>query len=220
MSLTRPAFPLVIAAPSGAGKTTLARMLVARTPGLVFSISATTRPPRPREQDGRDYHFVDDETFSRMIDCNELVEWAVVHGKRYGTPRREITAALNSGRTVVLDIDVQGARQVRKMFADALLVFVLPPSADELASRLTARASEDADERRRRLANARREIQAAREFDYAVVNDELERTHGEIEAIVHAEWARVDRLRGLSDHTAALCRELDALISHGYRPDD
>lgn len=213
MSLARPAFPLVLAAPSGAGKTTLARMLVEGTPGLVFSISATTRPPRPREQDGRDYHFVDDETFSRMIERNELAEWAVVHGRRYGTPRREITAALDSGRTVVLDIDVQGARQVRRMFADALLIFVLPPSADELARRLTGRASEDGAERRRRLANARREIAAAPEFDYVVVNDDLGRAYGDIEAIVRAEWARVARLRGLPAHTSALCHQLDTLIS-------
>ncbi len=187
-------------------------MLVERTPGLVFSISATTRPPRPREQDGRDYHFVDDATFTRMIERNELAEWAVVHGRRYGTPRREITAALGTGNTVVLDIDVQGARQVRKMFASALLIFVLPPSAEELARRLTGRASEDSDERRRRLANACREIDAAPEFDYVVVNEEVDQAFGEIEAIVRAEWARVARLKDLPAHAESLRRGLESLI--------
>lgn len=215
MSITRPAFPLVIAAPSGAGKTTLAHMLVDRNDGVTFSISATTRAARPREQDGRDYHFVDDATFDRMIERNELAEWAVVHGRRYGTPRREITAAVEHGRTVVLDIDVQGARLVRKVFADALLVFVLPPSADELGRRLSGRASEDVDERRRRLTNARRELEAAPEFDYVVVNDDLDSAYARLQAILHAEWARVHRIPHLDDHVRHFRRDLDTLIAEG-----
>ena len=214
MSFQRPAFPVVIAAPSGAGKTTLARMLVDNNDGVVFSISATTRPARPKEQDGRDYHFVDDDTFDRMIERNELAEWAVVHGRRYGTPRREITGAIQQGRTVVLDIDVQGARQVRKMFADALMIFVLPPSAEELARRLSGRASEDPLERRRRLDNARQELQAVPEFEYVVVNDDLEQAYGEIEAIVRAEWGRARRIGGLENHARAMIRDLEEIIRH------
>jgi guanylate kinase len=213
MSLPRPPLAVVLSAPSGAGKTTLARLLVERNPEITFSISATTRPPRPREQDGHDYHFIDDATFDRMIERDELAEWAVVHGRRYGTPRREVTTAVERGRTVLLDIDIQGARQVRRMFPDALLVFVLPPSAAELDRRLTGRASEDPNERRRRLVNARREVEAVSEFDFVVVNDDLEQALARVEAIIHAEWARVRRARELQAHTGSLIRELDDLIS-------
>jgi guanylate kinase len=212
VSLSRPAFPVVLAAPSGAGKTTLVRMLVERNPDLAFSISATTRPPRPREQDGRDYHFVDDATFDRMIERNELVEWAVVHGRRYGTPRREVTGPMEAGTTVLLDIDVQGARQVKRIFPGALLIFVLPPSATELARRLTGRASEDPEQRRRRLANARRELDAVAEFDFAIVNEDVEQALAGVEAILRAEWSRVARIPDLARHAGALLHELDALI--------
>jgi guanylate kinase len=212
VSFARPAIPVVIAAPSGAGKTTLAHMLVDRHDDVVFSISATTRAPRPKEHDGKDYHFVDDATFDRMIARNDLAEWAVVHGRRYGTPRREITSAIERRRTVVLDIDVQGARQVRKMFSDALLVFVLPPSADELARRLTGRASEDPEERRRRLVNARRELEAVGEFDYVIVNQELDEAYRQLESVLHAEWSRVRRIHDLERHARELRDGLDALI--------
>ncbi|MDX1579267.1 MAG: guanylate kinase [Gemmatimonadota bacterium] len=215
MSLQRPALPVVLAAPSGAGKTTLAHMLVDRHDDVVFSISATTREPRPGETDGSDYHFVDDDTFNRMIEHNKLAEWAVVHGRRYGTPRQEITDAIQRGRTVVLDIDVQGARQVKKMFPEALMIFVLPPSAEELARRLTGRASEDDVERRRRLGNARKELEAVSEFEFVVVNDELEEAYAEIEAIVRAEWSRAERLLGLRDHARGMIAALDEIIRHG-----
>lgn len=212
MSFARPAFPIVLAAPSGAGKTTLARLLVDRNDDVSFSISATTRAARPRERDGHDYHFVDDATFDRMIERNELAEWAVVHGRRYGTPRREITAAIERGRTVVLDIDVQGARQVKKMFTEALLIFVLPPSAEELYRRLYDRASEDPEERARRLRNARRELEAVGEFEYVIINDNLDRAYERLEGIVRAEWTRVRRIRNVEEYARELRRDLDALI--------
>ncbi|MFW5947809.1 MAG: guanylate kinase [Gemmatimonadota bacterium] len=215
MSLQKPAIPVVIAAPSGTGKTTLARMLVDRNDDVVFSISATTRPPRPGEQDGHHYHFVGADTFQRMVEQNELAEWAVVHGQRYGTPRREITSALEQGKTVVLDIDVQGARQVRRTFPNALTIFVLPPSARELAQRLTGRESEDDIERRRRLDNARKELAAVPEFQYVVVNDELEQAYRAIEAVVRAEWARAERISNVEAHTRRLITDLDELIRHG-----
>jgi guanylate kinase len=212
MSFTRPAIPVVLAAPSGTGKTTLARLLVERNDQVTFSISATTRRARPGEKDGRDYHFVDDATFDRMIERNELAEWAVVHGRRYGTPRSEITAAIQQGRTVVLDIDVQGARQVRRVFADAVLVFVLPPSASELNRRLSGRASEDPAERRRRLTNARKELEAAPEFDYVVVNDDLEHAFDQVEAVLRAEWASVPRIPDLGEHTDRLRSDLGEIL--------
>jgi guanylate kinase len=211
VTVTRPAFPLVLSAPSGAGKTTLARRLIERNPNVVFSISATTRQPRPREQDGRDYLFVDDRTFDRMIERHDLAEWAVVHGCRYGTPRREVTAAIERGRTVLLDIDVQGARQVRRIFPDALLVFVLPPSAHELRRRLSGRASEGSEERHRRLLNARREIEAATEFDHVIVNDDIDSALVTLESILRAEWARARRIPDLNRHLETLLHQLDDL---------
>jgi guanylate kinase len=212
VSLERAAFPVVIAAPSGAGKTTIARALVERNDDIVFSVSATTRAPRPREMPGRDYHFVDDDTFERMIAANELAEWAVVHGKRYGTLRREVTRALEQGSLVMLDIDVQGARQVRRVFTDALLIFVVPPSAEELDRRLKGRGSETVEERRRRLENARREMAAVSEFDYVVVNDDLERAIASVEGIIRAEGSRVSRLGNADAFVASFDRELRELL--------
>lgn len=212
MSLERAPFPVVIAAPSGAGKTTIARALVERNEDIVFSVSATTRAPRPREMPGQDYYFVDDDTFDRMIAANELAEWAVVHGKRYGTPRREVTRALEQGKLVVLDIDVQGARQVRRVFVDALLIFVVPPDAQELNRRLSDRASENRQERRERLQNARKEIAAVEEFDHVVVNDDLEGTIAGIEGIIRTESTRVSRLRNVDAFVASFDRELRELL--------
>ncbi|HUH13618.1 MAG TPA: guanylate kinase [Longimicrobiales bacterium] len=212
MSLPARGFPLVIAAPSGAGKTSLAHALVERAERVTFSVSATTRPRRPHETEGADYHFVEDAEFERMIEAGELVEWAEVHGRRYGTPGAAIDAAVAEGGVVVLDIDVQGARQIRRRFADAVLVFVLPPSAAELGRRLSGRGSEARAERRRRLANARAELPSALEFDYVVVNDDFEAGVAALLAIVAAESRRASRSDGLATFLAQLDHELDHVL--------
>lgn len=178
---------MVLVAPSGAGKTTLAHRLVAASDRFVFSISATTRAPRGGEQDGVDYYFVSGDDFEAMIDAGELAEWATVHGRLYGTPRAALEAAALRGEHVVLDIDVQGARQIRDSVPDARLIFVLPPSVAVLMKRLTGRGTEGAGEVERRLRSALDELQAASEFEHRVVNDDLDRCLEQIEEIVTGE---------------------------------
>ncbi len=205
-------FPVVIAAPSGTGKTSLARALVERDPKVVFSISATTRPPRVHETDGVDYEFVDEAEFDRMVAAGELVEWAEVHGHRYGTPERGIAAALARDEIVVLDIDIQGARQIRRAFPDAVLIFILPPSGAELVRRLRGRGSEGVEERQRRLHNARAELHAAGEFDYVVVNDDFEGALGALQAILAAERRRYGRLVDPAAQLERIDREVGNLV--------
>lgn len=205
-------FALVIAAPSGAGKTSLARALVERHGNVEFSVSATTRNQRHSEQSKQDYHFVDDAEFDRMVHAGELLEWAVVHNRKYGTPRSEVESRLQAGRIVVLDIDVQGARQVRAAMPEAVLVFILPPSAEELRQRLTKRASEGAEERRLRLTTAREELRAAGEFDYIVVNDDFEQTVRTLEAIILAERCRITHVTQVAPDIRALDAELAKLL--------
>jgi guanylate kinase len=176
--------PVVLAAASGTGKTTLAHRLVAHSPNFVFSISATTRRPRVGEIDGIDYYFVDRERFERMMAEGELVEWAEVHGRLYGTPRAELERAAARGAHVVLDIDVQGARQIKTRIPEAILIFVLPPDVHTLIGRLTGRGTEDRADVARRLRSALQELQVAEEFDYVVVNDDLERCVETIRGIV------------------------------------
>ncbi|HEY8469095.1 MAG TPA: guanylate kinase [Longimicrobiales bacterium] len=212
MSVGSRPFPVVIAAPSGAGKTSLAQALVERNPKLVFSVSATTRPPRGAEQGGKDYRFVSDPEFDRMLEAGELLEWAVVHGRRYGTPRQEVENALARGQIPVLDIDVQGARQIRRAYPDAVLIFVLPPSAEELNHRLARRGTESSENRIRRLETARHELAAATDFDYVVVNDEFERALATLEAVITAEEARVQRQEDLAGEVERLERELGEIL--------
>jgi guanylate kinase len=207
-----PAFPVVIAAPSGAGKTSLARSLVEQSPGVEFSISATTRPPRPMEQEGRDYLFVDDAEFDRQIASSELLEWAEVHGRRYGTPRRSIEESLARGHIVVLDIDVQGARQVRSAFPAAVLIFILPPTVGEMVRRLSGRGSEGRAERRTRLETALRELGAAPDFDYVVVNDDFEAAVRALQDILAAEKHKLVRMRDLPAALEQMQNELATLL--------
>lgn len=205
-------FPVVIAAPSGAGKTSLAHALVERNEDVVFSVSATTRPARAYETDGVDYEFVDATEFQRLVAADELVEWAEVHGHCYGTPARGIADALARGQLVVLDIDVQGARQIRRRFPDAVLIFIVPPSGAELVRRLRGRASESEQERMRRLRTARKELHAAGEFDYVVVNDEFERAVGALQAIVDTERRRYGRLEDPAAELERMDREVGDIV--------
>jgi guanylate kinase len=201
--------PLVLAAPSGTGKTTIAHALVERFEHFVFSVSATTRPPRGEERDGVDYDFLDRAAFEAMIEGDELVEWAEVHGNLYGTPRRNLEAAQARGEHVVLDIDVQGARQIRDRVPEAVLMFVFPPSAEALWGRLTARGTEPMDEVERRLRASGAELAEAVHFDYIVVNDDLDRAISRVRAIVEAESHRPSRALDLQGEVARLRREID-----------
>lgn len=205
-------FPVIFAAPSGAGKTSIARALGERRSDVEFSISATTRAPRGYETDGVDYHFRTEDEFRKMIDAGELLEWASVHGNYYGTPRQNLEDARTRGRFLILDIDVQGSRQVRKAVPDAVSIFVLPPSGQELARRLASRGSESSDVRDRRLRAAREEILAAAEFDYVIVNDDVERSVDLVEAVLAAESSRVARMGNLEQMVERLCSEVDGCL--------
>ena len=175
----------VLAGPTAVGKGTVAAHVRDNHPEVWLSVSATTRRPRPGEVDGIHYHFVDDAEFDRMARDGELLEWAVVHGRaKYGTPRAPVEQALAAGRPALLEIDLQGARQVRETMPDALFVFLAPPTWDELVRRLVGRGTEDAEEREARLATARVELAAAREFDVTVLNDDVRRAADELVSLM------------------------------------
>lgn len=183
----RTGFPVVVAAPSGTGKTTVCRAVVARDGGIVFSVSHTTRPRRPSERDGVDYHFVDEAEFRRLVATGAFLEWAVYNGNHYGTSHAAIDGPLSEGLDVLLEIEVQGARQVRERRPDARFVFLLPPSFGTLRERLVGRGTDSAAEVDRRLVVAAEELRSVSDFDYAVTNDDLDACVGDVLAILSGE---------------------------------
>jgi guanylate kinase len=201
-------FLVVLSSPSGGGKTTIARRLLDTRSDVGYSVSATTRPPRPDEVEGRDYHFLSRGEFERRVGGGEFLEHAAYGGNLYGTLRAEIERIFSAGRHAVLDIEVEGARQIRKTLPGSVHVFVLPPSGVELVRRLERRNTEDPVAVRRRLERAAEELAAVREYDYAIVNDDLGRAVAQVSAILDAEAKRVARQNGLPETVAALQREI------------
>ena len=202
----RRGFVLILSSPSGAGKTTLTRALVAdRELALTMSVSVTTRARRGSEIDARDYEFIDIERFEALREHGDLLEWAEVHGNFYGTPRRPVERALDAGTDMIFDIDYQGTREVKaKLGDDAVTVFILPPSMAELRSRLVRRAEDTADTINRRLANSLVEIERWVEYDYVVVNDDLNRSFEGLRSILAAERLRRQHQTGLAPFVASL----------------
>ena len=182
----------VIAAPSGAGKTTLTRLALAQNPRLALSVSTTTRTPRPGERDGVHYHFVSVDTFKNMLAAGEFLESAEVHGNFYGTTRRGIEALLSEDRDVILEIDWQGAQQIRKIYPESVGVFIVPPSFDVLETRLQGRGQDSAEIIARRVANAREELQHLDEFPYVIINENLDEALAELLAVFTAARVRLE----------------------------
>jgi guanylate kinase len=212
---TRPAAPLgggavvyrgtlfVISSPSGGGKGTLIRRVLDAVPGLSYSVSWTTRAPRPGELDGVNYHFVSAKEFERMRAAEGFLEWAVVHGNFYGTARNVVEQELSEGHDIILEIDVQGAEAVRERMQGVVGVFILPPSFEVLRARLAARMTERPEGFALRLRNARSEVEHYRHFDYLILNDEVERAAAQLASVVLAERARRERLEWLARRVLA-----------------
>lgn len=205
---------LIIASPSGAGKSTLSRLLLQTEDDIAMSVSVTTRPRRASEVDGVHYRFISVREFEALRDRGELLEWAEVHGNLYGTPRAPVDTALGDGRDVLFDIDVQGTLQLYEtMRSDVASVFILPPSIAELRRRLQRRAEDDEAAIRRRLGTARSEIAHWADYDYVLVNDDLDRTFSALRAILAAERLKRQRRAGLGDLVAALDRDLQIVLA-------
>ncbi|MGY4505658.1 guanylate kinase [Bradyrhizobium sp. GM24.11] len=199
----------VLSSPSGAGKTTLSRLLIDRMPGLRMSVSATTRAMRPGEVDGRDYLFVDKPRFDAMVKGDELLEWATVFDNSYGTPRAPVEAALSAGQDVLFDIDWQGTQQLReKARADVVSVFILPPSVDDLEKRLHSRAQDSDEVIRKRMSRASHEMSHWAEYDYIVINHNVDDAFAEVQSILKAERLKRERRTGLVSFVRGLQGQL------------
>ena len=185
---------LIISAPSGAGKTTIIRRLMDENPLLAFSVSTTTRKMREGEIEGDSYYYTDHETFQRMVDAGDFVEWAKVHTNFYGTAKKEVDRIRAAGKIPVFDVDVQGARNLRDNIDDAVLIFILPPSIDSLVERLRHRNTESEEELAIRIDNAIRELREYRNYDYFVINDRLEEAIADTRSVIRAELLRRDRM--------------------------
>ena len=207
--IARRGLMLVLSSPSGAGKTTLARRLLAEDNGVTLSVSVTTRKMRPGEVDGRDYHFIDRRQFDALVENDALLEHAEVFDNYYGTPAKPVMDALAAGGDVLFDIDWQGTQQLReKARSDLVAVFVLPPSIPELERRLKARAQDDYETIHRRMAKAADEMSHWAEYDYVIINRELDQAFGEVKAILAAERLKRERQPGLSDFVRGLQAKL------------
>ncbi|MQB08894.1 MULTISPECIES: guanylate kinase [Agrobacterium] len=208
VTIARRGLMLVISSPSGAGKSTIARNLLEKDKNISLSVSVTTRPRRQSEIEGIHYHFISKRDFERLRDNEELLEWAEVHGNFYGTPRDPVEIAMAAGRDMLFDIDWQGAEQLQdKMKADVVSIFILPPTMTELQSRLHRRAEDTEEVIKTRLVNSRAEIEHWRDYDYVILNDDLQAAFEAVEAIVKAERVRRDRRHGMFDFVRALLEE-------------
>ena len=207
-------FPIILSAPSGGGKTTIAKELLRRRTDLGYSVSCTTRNPRVGEVEGRDYYFLSLAEFERRRDAGEFAESAEVHGNMYGTLRSEIERVLSSGRHVVMDIDVQGAQQFTRVFPQSVTIFVLPPSAEVLLERLRRRRTESKEQLAKRLQSALQELQAVELYEYVVTNDDLGKAVHRVSSIVDAEVVSRERVAGLRHQVSLLVRRLEEEIGN------
>jgi guanylate kinase len=207
-------FPIILSAPSGGGKTTIAKTLLSRRQDLGYSVSCTTRAPRPTEVAGRDYYFISRPEFLAKREEGEFAESAVVHGNLYGTLKSEVERVLATGRHVVMDIDVQGAVQFMRAFPDSVTIFILPPSAEVLLERLRARQTESPAQLAARLQSALQELQQVAEYEYIVVNDDLERAVSSVESIIDAETVSRERVKNLTRQVGLLIERLEQEIEN------
>lgn len=210
-------FPVILSSPSGGGKTTIAQDLLKRRTDLGYSISCTTRSPRPGEIDGTDYFFLTPEEFQVARDSGEFAEYADVHGHLYGTLKREVDLVLGSGRHVVMDIDVQGAKRFLEGYPDSVLIFILPPDGQVLLSRLQTRGTEDPDSLARRLKSAIKELRSVGLYHYVVVNADLEKAVKAVSEIIDAEGAKRARVNGLDQRIEGIVHDLERQLEHIQR---
>jgi guanylate kinase len=205
-------FPIILSSPSGGGKTTIALRLLATRPDIGYSVSCTTRPPRPGEVDGKDYHFISVDKFKRGQATKKFAESAEVHGHLYGTLRAEVKRVLSSGRHVIMDIDVQGAKQFATAFPESVLIFILPPSSKVLVERLKARGTEDTKSLIRRFKSAKAELKAIDLYPYVIVNDEIDSAVTAVSSIIDAEGLKRSRNKALDARVSELMKGIQRAI--------